>query len=271
VNTPAAHAWSEPSRWWRVLVGVPAALAVALFLLPLAGIVLRAPWHRLGEQLAASEVHGAMRLSLLSSFGALAVAAVLGLPLALWLASGKSALRTIARIVVTLPIVLPPVVGGVALLLAFGRRGIVGAWLDEWFGVSLPFTTAGAMVAAAYMGVPFFVLCVEAGLRSFDRRFVGAAATLGAGPGRRFFTVTLPMIRPSVQAGALLCWARALGEFCATQTFAGNMAESTRTMPLACAIAMETEPDLAIVLSLILATISVLVLFLLRHRWLVAR
>jgi molybdate transport system permease protein len=121
------------------------------------------------------------------------------------------------------------------------------------------------------MGMPFFVLAVEAGLRAFDRRHLAAAATLGAGPTRRFVTITLPMIRPSLQAGALLCWARALGEFCATQTFAGNLAGSTRTMPLACGVAMETDPELAIVLSLILSTVSVVVLFLLRHRWLGAR
>jgi molybdate transport system permease protein len=263
--TTTAHAG------WRWLVGVPAGLAALLFALPILGIVLRAPWSRLGEQLASSAVHDAMRLSLISSFGALAVAVVLGLPLAVWLAGGRSWLRTWVRIVVTLPIVLPPVVGGIALLLAFGRNGVVGVWLDRWFGLTLPFTPAGALLAAAYEGMPFFVLAVEAGLRSFDRRYLAAAATLGAGPARRFATVTLPMIAPSLQAGALLCWARALGEFCATQTFAGNLAERTRTMPLACAVAMETEPELAIVLSLMLSTVSVAVLFVLRHRWLSSR
>jgi molybdate transport system permease protein len=257
-----------PVRW---LIGVPAAAAVLLFALPLFGILLRMPWSRLGEQLASPAVHDAVRLSLLSSCSALALAIVLGLPLAIWLASGRSALRTIARIVVMLPIVLPPVVGGIALLLAFGRAGIVGAWLDRTFGVTLPFTTAGATLAATYMGMPFFVLAVEAGLRAFDRRYLAAAATLGAGPVRRFVTVTLPMIRPSLQAGALLCWARALGEFCATQTFAGNLQGSTRTMPLACGIAMESDPELAIVLSLILSSVSIVVLFLLRQRWLAPR
>jgi molybdate transport system permease protein len=253
------------------IVGVPTAAAVLLFALPLLGIVLRAPWDRLSEQLASSAVHDALWLSLLSSGGALAVALLLGLPLAIWLAGGNSPLRSAARIVVMLPIVLPPVVGGIALLLAFGRAGVLGGWLDRTFGVTLPFTTAGATLAAAYMGMPFFVLAVEAGLRAFDRRHLAAAATLGAGPTRRFVTITLPMIRPSLQAGALLCWARALGEFCATQTFAGNLAGSTRTMPLACGVAMETDPELAIVLSLILSTVSVVVLFLLRHRWLGAR
>ncbi|MBK8095930.1 MAG: ABC transporter permease subunit [Planctomycetes bacterium] len=257
------------SRSW--LVGVPAAAAVLLFLMPVLGIALRTPWARLPEQLASPVVHEAMWLSLLASFGALGCALLSGLPLAVWLANGHSPLRTVARVVVMLPIVLPPVVGGIALLLAFGRAGVVGTWLDRAFGVSLPFSTAGATLAATYMGMPFFVLAVEAGLRAFDRRHLAAAATLGAGPTRRFLTVTLPMILPSVQAGALLCWARALGEFCATQTFAGNLAGSTRTMPLACGVAMETDPELAIVLSLILSAVSVVVLVSLRQRWLVAR
>jgi molybdate transport system permease protein len=262
---------SEPRLRWRLLVAIPATLAVVLFALPLLGILLRAPWSRLGEQLTSPAVHDAMRLSLVSSFGALAVAVVLGLPLALWLASGRSALRSFARIVVTLPIVLPPVVGGIALLLAFGRNGVLGAPLHDWFGIALPFSPSAPTVAAAYMGMPFFVLAVEAGLRSFDRRYLAAAATLGAGPGRRFVSVTLPMIRPSLQAGALLCWARALGEFCATNMFAGNSAARTRTMPLACADWMERDPQIAIVLSMILSAVSAVVLFVLRHRWLTVR
>lgn len=249
----------------RLLLGTAAGLAVLLFLLPLLGLVLRTPWHDLGIQLGSEAVQQAMWLSLLSSTAALGLALLLGLPLAVWLAAGDSPLRTAARIVVMLPIVLPPVVAGVALLLAFGRNGICGVWLERWFGISLPFTTAGCVIAAAYMGLPFFVLGVESGLRAFDRRWLDVAATLGAGPWRRFTTVTVPMILPSLRTGALLCWARALGEFCATQTFAGNLAGTTRTMPLACGIAMEVEPDVAIVLSMILASVSVVVLFLLRQ------
>jgi molybdate transport system permease protein len=249
----------------RALLGAAAGLAVLLFLLPLLGLVLRTPWSDLWQQLGSDAVRSAMGLSLLSSTTALGLAVLLGLPLAVWLAAGDSPLRTAARIVVMLPIVLPPVVAGVALLLAFGRNGICGVWLDRWFGVSLPFSTAGCVVAAAYVGLPFFVLAAEAGLRAFDRRWLEVAATLGAGPWRRFTTVTVPMILPSLRTGALLCWARALGEYCATQTFAGNLAGTTRTMPLACGMAMEVEPDLAIVLGLILASVSVVVLFSLRH------
>jgi molybdate transport system permease protein len=247
------------------LAGVLAGLGVLLFCLPPLGLVLRAPFWQLWAQLRSEPVHDAMRLSLVSSLSALAVAALFGMPIAVWLANGRSALRTAVRIVVLLPIVLPPVVGGIALLLAFGRSGVLGAWLEHWFGVSVPFTTAATVVAAAYIGMPFFVLSAEAGLRSFDRRHLDVAATLGAGPTRRFFLVTLPLILPALRTGALLCWARALGEFCATQVFAGNLAGTTRTMPLACGAAMEVDPDLAIVLSLILAAVSAVVLFLLRH------
>jgi molybdate transport system permease protein len=258
-------------RLGRWLLGGVAGLGVLLFLLPLLGLLLRTPWSDLGAQLASPAVREAMWLSLVSSSGAVLLATLLGLPVAVWLASGRSSLRTAARIVVMLPIVLPPVTAGIALLLAFGRQGLVGRWLEQWFGVTVPFTTLATVIAAAYMGMPFFVLSVEAGLRGFDRRYLDVAATLGAGPWRRFCSVTLPMVMPSLRAGALLCWARALGEFCATQTFAGNLAGQTRTMPLACGIAMETEPNLAIALSVILMAVSVGVLCLLRHDWQVRR
>ena len=247
------------------LVGALAAAGALLFVVPLLALVVRVPFGSLGHQLASPAVHDAMRLSLVSSVSALALAVSIGLPLAVWLASGRSLLRTAVRIVVTLPIVLPPVVAGIALLLAFGRSGLVGAWLHATFGVSVPFTTAATVIAAAYVGMPFFVLAAEAGLRSVDPRFGDVAATLGAGPWRRFHRVTLPLVLPALRTGALLCWARALGEFCATQTFAGNLAGTTRTMPLACGDAMAVDPDQAIVLSLILAGVSVAVLVSLRH------
>jgi molybdate transport system permease protein len=262
---------ARSARPWRALVAALAFLGIAFFALPLIGLAARAPWSELGGLLASPAVHDALRLSLVSSLSALALAVLLGLPIALWLASGRSGLRTLARVVVLLPIVLPPVVGGIALLLAFGRSGLIGAWLYAWLGIALPFTTAGTVVAAAYLGLPFFVLSAEAGLRTLDRRYLDIAATLGAGPARRFFTVTLPLVLPSLGAGALLCWARALGEYCATQTFAGNLAGETRTMPLACGVAMEVDPELAICLSLILASVSLLVLLVLHRRLELAR
>jgi len=249
----------------RAGLAAVAGLAALLFALPLVGLLLRTPWTQLLELLQQPAVVRAMGLSLLSSGSALLLAMLFGLPLAVWLAAGRSHLRTAVRIVVTLPIVLPPITAGIALLVAFGRNGLVGAWLERWFGIGLPFTTFATVVAAAYMGMPFFVLSVEAGLRAFDRRYLDVASTLGAGPLRRFVAVTLPMVLPSLRTGALLCWARALGEYCATQMFAGNLDGTTRTMPLACGMAMETEPDVAIALSVILVACSVGVLFVLRH------
>jgi molybdate transport system permease protein len=168
---------------------------------------------------------------------------------------------------VTVPLVLPPVVGGVALLLVLGRRGLIGRHLYEWFGVSLPFTTAGVVIAEAFVAMPFLVISVEGALRGADPRYEEAAATLGASRWLTFRRVTLPSVMPGVIAGAVLCWARALGEFGATITFAGNFPGKTTTMPLAVYLALETDPEDAIVLSLVLLFVSVAVLAALRDRW----
>ncbi len=164
--------------------------------------------------------------------------------------------------------VLPPVVGGVALLYAFGRRGFAGHLLERLTGITLAFTTNGAILAETFVAMPFLIIVVEAGLRQVDVRYEEAAATLGAGPWRRFWRVTIPLVFPSLAAGAALAWARALGEFGATITFAGNLPGKTQTMPLAVYVALETTPDLAIVMSLILLAISLVVLAGLRDRWL---
>jgi len=193
---------------------------------------------------------------------------VLGVPLAWLLARVRFRGRRLVRALVIVPLVLPPVVGGVALLMALGRRGLVGSWLYDTFGVSLPFTTAGVVVAEAFVAMPFLVISVEGALRAADPRYEEAAATLGATGWTAFRRVTLPLIAPGVAAGAVLCWARALGEFGATITFAGNYPGRTQTMPLAVYLALETDPAAAIVLSLVLLTLSVAVLVLLRDRWL---
>lgn len=242
-------------------------VAAAFFLLPLVGLVWRAPWSRFIDLVTGHDVRSALSLSLQCSLAATLLSLLFGLPLAAWLALGQSRLRAALRVLVTLPMVLPPVVGGVAMLLAYGRNGIVGAPVDHWFGVALPFTRAGVILAETFVAMPFFVLTVEGGLRSLDARYGGAAATLGASPWRVFRTVTLPMIAPSLKAGLLVAWARALGEFGATITFAGNLAGETRTMPLAVYVALETSPDLAIVSSLLLVVIAACVLFLLRKQW----
>ncbi len=244
-----------------------AALAVAFLAIPLIGLVLRTPWRRLPSDLVAPGVPTALRLSLECSLAAVAVSALLGIPLAWLLARVKFPGRNLVRALVTLPMVLPPVVGGVALLLAFGRRGLVGQWLDRWLHVTLPFSTTATVMAEAFVAMPFLVITVEAGLRAMDRRYEDAAATLGAVRWTTFRRVTLPLIAPSLGAGAALCWARALGEFGATITFAGNLPGSTQTMPLAVYLALETNPEAAIALSLVMLILSLAVLVALRDRW----
>ena len=251
-------------------LGVPALLAALFLLVPVTALLVRAPWRGLPRLLADSQVLDALRLSLLCASAATAVSLILGVPLAWVLA--RSQVRGIAmlRALVTLPLVLPPVVGGVALLLAFGRQGILGRLLDEWTGVTLPFTTAGVVVAETFVAMPFLIITVEGAFRAADRGFEEAAATLGASRLTIFRTVTIPLIAPSLLAGAVLCWARALGEFGATITFAGNFPGRTQTMPLAVYVALESDPEAAVALSLVLLVVSIAVLAGLRDRWLTA-
>jgi len=254
------------SRLPIVLV-LPALLGLAFLLVPLVGLLARAPWSTLPAQLLSAEVGQALRLSLVCASLATIICLVLGVPLAWLLARGDLPGRGILRALVTVPLVLPPVVGGVALLLVLGRRGLVGQYLDQWFGLSLPFTTTGVVLAEAFVAMPFLVISVEGALRAADPRFEEAAATLGASRWLTFRRVTLPGVMPGVIAGTVLCWARALGEFGATITFAGNFPGKTTTMPLAVYLALETDPDAAIVLSVVLLLVSVAVLAALRDKW----
>ena len=259
------------SRWPPLALAVPFVLALGFVVLPLAGLLWKAPWSHAADDLTTSTVGTALRLSLVCSLGAMAISALLGVPLAWVLARVDIPGRSLLRALTMLPMVLPPVVGGVALLLAFGRNGLVGQWLYRATGYSLPFTTAGAMLAEAFVAMPFLVLTVEAGLRSADRRLEDAAATLGANRWTTFRRVTIPMVAPSLFAGLALAWARALGEFGATITFAGNFPGTTQTVPLAVYVALESQPDVAIVLSLLLLAFSIVVLVSLRDRWFPAR
>jgi len=245
-----------------------ATLGVAFFILPLLGLLLRAPWRDAARSLTEPDTLQALRLSLVASLSATGIALVLGVPMAWIYARVEFPGRALLRALTTLPMVLPPVVGGIALLLAFGRRGLFGSWLDTTFGITLPFTTAGVVMAETFVAMPFLILTVEAGLRSMDRRYEEAARTLGASRWRVFTRVTLPLIAPSLFAGAVLCWARALGEFGATITFAGNFPGITQTMPLAVYLLLETNQEASFILSLVLLLISLLVLIGLRHRWL---
>ncbi len=248
-------------------VAVLAAAGAAFFVLPLAGLLTRTPWTDAGRELIAPASLDALRLSMVASISATVVALVLGVPLAWIYARVEFPGRGLLRALSTLPMVLPPVVGGVALLLAFGRRGLIGSWLAS-IGITLPFTTAAVVMAETFVAMPFLVLTVEAGLRSMDRRYEDAARTLGAGRWTVFWRVTVPLIAPSLAAGAVLCWARALGEFGATITFAGNFPGVTQTMPLAVYVLLESGSPASSVLSLVLLAISVAVLVGLRHRWL---
>ena len=242
-------------------------LALGLLLLPIVGLLQRAPWSALPSILGESEVLEALRVSLIVSLAATAACIVLGLPLAFVLARRRLRFPRIVRAVVMLPMVLPPVVAGTALLFALGRRGLVGQWLDSWFGVSLPFTTAGSVVAAAFVALPFFVVTVEAALRQAGDDLDEAAATLGAGAWATLAHVTLPTIRPALATGTALAWARALGEFGATLTFAGNFPGRTRTLPLETYLALERNPEAAVAISLVLMAVALAVLVTLRDRW----
>lgn len=248
---------------------VPGLLALALLVAPLVGLVARAPWHRIGSTLTDPVVLDALRVSLIASTGALVLCLLLGVPLAWLLARVDFPGRSLVRGLVLVPMVLPPVVGGVALLLAFGPRGLLGGALDR-IGVTLPFSTAATVLAAAYVSMPFLVLSVEGALSSADTRLDDVAATLGGSPWHVFRTVTLPTVGPAVVSGATLAWARALGEFGATITFAGSIAGVTQTMPLAVYQVLPTDPDGALTLSLLLLTISAAVIVGLRSRWLPA-
>ncbi len=238
----------------RLLVLVAAA-GVAFFALPLVGLLARAPWGETVARLTSPAALQALRLSLVVTAGAVGLSWLVGLPVAWLLARGRFRGRTLVRAVVLLPVVLPPVVGGVALLAAYGRRGLLGG-----LGLALPFTTLGAVVAATFVAAPFLILTVEAGLAGLDRRLEDAAASLGAGRWLTWRAVILPALRPALVAGTALAAARALGEFGATITFAGNRPGQTQTLPLAVYVLLQTDPDAAVLLSLLLVAVSVALL-----------
>jgi len=242
----------------------PAAIATFFLVLPIAGIISRMPWSTLDELLRSSKLTEPLRLSILVSVSATVLTVILGVPLALVLARMEFRGRNVLRAAILLPLVLPPVVGGTALFFALGRRGLLGGALGA-MGIQLPFTTAGAVVAATFVAMPFLVISVEGSLRAMSTDLEAAAATLGARRSTQLLLVTLPRIRTSIAAGAALAWARALGEFGATITFAGNQPGRTQTLPLAVYLSFQTDPEAALALSLVLLTVSVGVLVILRN------
>jgi molybdate transport system permease protein len=252
-----------------VVVGIVG--LTVFFVLPLLGLLWRAPWSDVGAVLGDENARAALRLSLVCSLSATALSVLFGLPIAWLIARTEFWGRSVVRALAVLPLVLPPVVGGVALFYAFGRRGLVGQWLEQAFGFELPFTVWAAILAETFVAMPFFIITVEGALRGLDTRYEDAAATYGAGRWTVMRRVTLPMIGPSMVAGMALTWARALGEFGATITFAGNFQGRTQTLPLAIYLAFENNEPAGIVLSLVLVAVSILVLALVGSRVLSAR
>ncbi|MFJ4501624.1 ABC transporter permease [Streptomyces sp. NPDC088864] len=250
-----------------LVLALPALLAVAFLLLPLAGVLARTSWGELGTHLTGEGTVEALTLSLVVSGWALLLSLLLGVPLAWLLARVDFPGKAVVRSLVLLPMVLPPTVGGVALLLAFGRRGLLGPWLEDWFGITLPFHTSGAVLAATFVAMPFLVISLEGALGGLRPRYEETAASLGASPVRVFRTVTLPMVAPGLAAGAALTWARALGEFGATITFAGNLPGTTQTLPLRVYLLLQDSPQAATSVSLLLLVIAMAVLLALRGRW----
>lgn len=250
-RTPAVPA--RPPRW----VLVPAVLGLLLVAVPLVGVVLRVDLARLPELVTSDASRAALGLSLRTSLATTALCVVLGVPIALVLARGRARWLSLVRAVVLLPLVLPPVVGGLALLTAFGRRGLLGQHLDAW-GVSIAFSTTAVVLAQTFIAMPFLVLACEGALRTAGTRHEAVAATLGARPSRVLWRVTLPRLLPGLAAGAVLAFARALGEFGATLTFAGSLQGTTRTLPLEIYLRREADTDAALALALVLMVVAAL-------------
>ncbi|TNU72766.1 molybdate ABC transporter permease subunit [Miniimonas arenae] len=243
-------------------------IAAAFLVLPLVALLVRAPWGSIGALVTDPATATAMGLSLRTATVTTAIAVLIGVPLAWLLARADLPAAGLLRALVTLPMVLPPVVGGVALLSLLGRRGLLGQHLYAWFGLSIPFTTLAVVIAQTFVALPFLVLSVDGALRGSAGLAEGVSASLGASRWTTFRRVTLPTTAPAIGAGAVLCFARALGEFGATITFAGNFPGTTRTMPIAIYLALNQSPDTAIALSVVLMLVCAVVLVALRSRWL---
>lgn len=250
---------------------IPGMIALAFLLIPLVAILSDAPWGSFLSIASSPTALEALRLSLIASVSAAGIAFVTGVPLAWILARDVLPGTRFWRALVIVPLLLPPVVSGVALLSAFGRRGVVGGWIYDLTGVQFPFSIAGVILAETFVALPFLVITVESALRTVDREVEEAAAVDGATTTRIFRSITLPAIAPALVAGGVLAWARAVGEFGATITFAGNLEGSTQTMPLAVYTALESDRDSAIALSIMLLVVAVAVLVSLRSYYMPGR
>lgn len=244
-----------------------AAVGLLFLAIPLLGVLVKAPWANMADVLANDSTRQAIWLSLWTSSLTTIIALVIGIPVAFVLARAQFRGRALARSLVILPLVLPPVVGGVALLAAFGRSGLVGRPLFEIGSVTIPFTWVAVVMAQLFVSLPFLVITVEGALRTRGRDIEEAGAVLGLSESKIIARITLPMIRPAIVAGAVLCWARALGEFGATITFAGSLPGVTQTLPTDIYYTLARDPSEAIALSMILIAICLLVLWVLRGNW----
>lgn len=246
---------------------VAAIVGMTVLASPIAAMLVRVPWSSALDVVTDEANRTALVLSLRTSLFATALSVIVGLPVAWWIAHHDFPGKRFVRALCVLPMVLPPVVGGVALLYVFGRNGVFGQYLWEWFGIRLAFTEAAAVLAQFFVAVPFFVVVMESAFQNVDPQLVGVARTLGARPWYAVRHIEVPLIRPALVAGLVLTWARALGEFGATITFAGNTAGRTQTLPLAVYSALEAGSDAALLLSVLLVIISITVLVSLRSHW----
>lgn len=249
-----------------LVLWVPAAIAFGLIALPVVGLGLKADWPRVPALLVSEAALDALRLSLVTAATSTLLCIVFGGPLAVVLARGRLPGMRFLRSVVLLPLVLPPVVGGLALLYLLGRTGLVGRQLDLWFGITVPFTTAAVVLAQTFVAMPFLVVSLEGALRTAGQRYEAVAATLGASPALAFRRVTVPLVLPGLASGAVLAFARCLGEFGATIAFAGSLQGTTRTLPLLVYLERESDVDAAVALSILLVVVAIVVIAVARPR-----
>jgi molybdate transport system permease protein len=249
------------------LLWIPAAIGFALIAVPVIGLIARVDWRRFPELVFSPTALDALQLSLITSTISTGLCILLGGPLAVVLARSRLGGVRVLRSVVLLPLVLPPVVGGLALLFTLGRTGLVGQWIELGFGITIPFTTAAVILAQTFVAMPFLVVSLEGALRTAGQRYESIAATLGASPILAFRRVTVPLVLPGLASGAVLSFARCLGEFGATIAFAGSLQGTTRTLPLLVYLEREVDVDAAIALSLLLVVVAVVVIAVARPRF----
>jgi molybdate transport system permease protein len=260
-RTPTAR---SPRLGLPTWVFVPAVLGAVFLVLPLVAMLTQVEWSQFGALVMSESSRAALALSLKTSLASTVLCIVFGVPMAVVLARTRFPGQSVARSLVLLPLVLPPVVGGIALLYTFGRRGLLGHELDV-LGLQVAFSTTAVVMAQTFVALPFLVVSLEGALRTGGQRFEEVAATLGARPTTVFLRVTLPLVLPGLASGAVLAFARALGEFGATITFAGSLQGVTRTLPLEIYLQRETDPQAAVALSLVLVAVATIVITLTRR------